>query len=194
MNKHSDQDWIRLLKQEEPQATAELWRLLFTYGENIARRPCRGDEMWAQDVGCEAALRAFMRIKKRGLYQFNFRGPFRGYCRTIVVREVNRLVKQQLKRQTHPLPPVLPDGSIPSTRKQQEIMIALQPCLEQLSFREKEVIDRLYLQQEMRPQEAADDLGIRRDNVDSAASRGRRKLKKCMKGRGFENSGDVLSE
>ena len=191
MKGHSDQEWVRLLKQEESQATAELWQLLFDYGETIARRSCRGDQMWAQDVAREAALRSFMRIKKRGLYQFNFRGPFRGYCRIIVVNEVNRLVKRQLKRQTDELPAVLPDESIPSTRKQQEILIALQPCLDKLSSREKEVIVRLYLQQ-MRPQEVADDFAIRRDYVDTIAFRGRRKLKNCMNERGFENLGDVV--
>lgn len=188
MNKYSDQEWVRLLKQEDKQATHDLWVLMYTYGINIARRYCAGDEMRAEDVGHEGAQKAFMRLKTRGLFQFRFGGSFQGYCRRIAANEVKRVLGRSQKP-TVELPEQL--RAKPSSRNAPEIRLLLQPCLDQLSSRENEVIKALYFQ-ELTPAEAAEKLGVTRNNVDVIAYRVRKKLKRCMQGRGFANSSDVL--
>jgi len=188
MTNRSDQEWVRLLKQEDREATHELWVLMWTYGLNIARRYCNGDEMRAQDVGHEAAEKAFMRVKTRGVFQFRFGGSFQGYCRRIAVNEVYRLLKRDGKRHED-VPDNLPDRSI--SVNQPEIRELLQPCLDQLRAREREVIERLYFR-ELTPQETAEELGIQRNYVDVIAHRARKKLKLCMQGRGFGRYSDVL--
>lgn len=188
MDKHSDQEWVRLLKQEDRQATHDLWVLMYTYGINIARRYCDGDEMRAEDVGHEGAQKAFMRLKTRGVFQFRFGGSFQGYCRRIAANEVKRVLTRSPKP-TVELPEQL--AAKPGSRNASEIQLLLQPCLDQLSSRESEVIKELYFQ-ELTPAEAAEKLGIARNNVDVIAYRVRKKLKRCMQGRGFANSSDVL--
>lgn len=177
-----------MLKQGDEEATHELWVLLWTYGLNLARRYCNGDEMRAEDVAHEAAKEAFMRIITRGIFQFKFGGSFKGYCRRIVVNEIYRLLKRNAKRHEE-VPEDLPD-----TRRsvnQPEIRELLEPCLDQLTARQRDVIECLYFL-ELTPAEAAEKLGIARNNVDVIAYRARKKLKQCMEGRGFGSSSDVL--
>lgn len=187
MKERSDQKWVRLLRAENKQATDDLWILIFAHSINIARGYCGGDEMRAQDIGHEAAMKAFRRVTKRGVYNFAFKGPFLGYCRRIALNEVKRLLSQQRKVLVT-LSEELEAKSF--SRNPSEIMRLLEPCLEQLTSRQRAVTELIYLQQ-LSHEEAAKKLSITRNNLYKTKHSILSKLQRCMEGRGFTHSGEV---
>jgi len=181
MPERTDQEWIRLLKQDDPQAVLDLWTLLLAYGRALD----------PDDPGRDAAVQAYWRIKTRGLTQFRFECSFRGYCRRIVTNEVYRRHKKQ--------PPLLeldeelagepdPDPPVDVAR----LRARLQPCLDQLSAREREIVNLRY-SQDQNPEEIAARLGISRNNVNVIAHRAHGKLRRCLEGRGYRTADEVAS-
>ena len=179
MPERTDQEWIRLLKQDDPQAVLDLWALLLSFGHALD----------PDDPGRDAAVQAYWRVRTRGLTQFRFECSFRGYCRRIVTNEVRRRYKKQ--------PPLveLDDDLVGKPDPDPPIDIArlrarLQPCLDQLASRERDIVNLRY-SQEQDPEQIATRLGIARGNV--IAHRARSKLRRCLQGRGYRTADEVAS-
>ncbi len=191
----TDHTWIRHLKQKEAQAVQSLWEMVFTDGVTLARYYKQED-----DIGREAAIAAFHRIQNRGVHQFRFQSPFSAYCRQIVVNEVKRRLKKQNKRHKHIAPVELHDEIQEDTSvndpsvvetTEQHIWRRLEPCLELLPSRKRDVIQRQYFE-ETTPQSIANEMNIRRGNVNKIAHDARLKLRECLERYGFFTTGDVL--
>ena len=187
----SDQEWIRLLKQNDPQTLQDLWEMVYTDAINASR--IRGQNDNVADI---AASRAYMRVWQRGIYQYKFGGRFPHYCRTIVVNQV----KTQLDKLTKSSSPDIniddvshkmatqdnPEASLVSAEIQaenQEIQAEIQEvltkCLAELSQRLRDIIDKLYFEGAS-PSGIAEELKLSRSNVNVLAYRARMKLKRCM--------------
>jgi RNA polymerase sigma factor (sigma-70 family) len=178
-------DWIRGLKQDEPQIVQELWELLYTSGLNLARRYRQ-----PPDVGSEAMIAAYKRIRQRGIYQFQFACPFLGYCHQILVREVLRLINKKNKR---PAELELENQALESPKKVNGAAVRerLQPCWQKLLPRERKVLILRY-QEEQKPKAIADQLAIQRNHVNQIAFTARRKLHNCLQTRGYQRASDIL--
>jgi len=188
MEERTDQEWTRLLKQDDPQAIHDLWKSLFMYGTIAESRYCPTDE-----VGRDAAVEAYRRIMTRGIYQFRYEGSFLGFCRVIVIHELLRLLRKRGRQlQTEELIEDLHgeiDKRLPTDPRQ--VRERLQPCLDQLTPREREVIDLRYFK-DHDPAATADLLGITRNYVNVIAHRARLKLQDCLKDQGYLSPADLL--
>jgi RNA polymerase sigma factor (sigma-70 family) len=184
----SDQEWIWALKAREPQVIEDLWEVLFEYGSYYAFYYNVGE-----DVGRDAAVEAYQRILKRGLQQYRFQCTFRGYCRVIVVHEVQRLLDPQEKDPVE-LNEEMIGEEAPSLRRTPslEVLKRLQPCLDALKDREERVIVLRYFQ-EADPDKVAQILDITRNYVNVIAYRARRKLRDCLVSRGYKTAADLLT-
>ena len=187
MKERTDQEWIRLLKQNDQRTVFDLWEMLFTYGITLARRHRRDD-----DVGHDAAIEAYRRVRARGVYQFRFECSFRGYCRIIVLNEVRRLMGKQALPATELNEETVGQITAPRPVNPGELLARLQPCLAQLTSQEREVIVLRYSEGQD-PETIAGRLGISRNYVNVIAHRARRKLRQCLEERGYESAKDVLS-
>jgi RNA polymerase sigma factor (sigma-70 family) len=190
MNQRSDEEWIRLLKQDNPQAVHDLWILLYTYAVNAKRRYHTDD-----DATQTAVLEAYTRIRTRGVYQFRFDCPFPAYCRVILIRELLRLLKERASNNIEneldeeKLDPA--DQQVEAPPPSRPVQRALlQPCLDQLTSREREIIQRRYFERQD-PQTVADHLGLSRNNLNVITHRARLKLKVCLESRGYRSSTDL---
>ncbi len=187
MQERTDQEWVRLLKQDDPQAVSDLWEWLYIRGLNLARRYRQ-----EPDIGSEATIAAYLRIQRRGVYQFKFDCPFLGYCHVILVREVLRLInKSKKKRSEIELDDeVLKDEPVEVVDRG-AIWRRLQPCMKPLLSRQRKVLILRYLQK-YTPQSVADQLGITRNHVNQIAHTARRKLHDCLQRRGYQSIDDML--
>jgi DNA-directed RNA polymerase specialized sigma24 family protein len=144
----TDQEWIRLLKQNDQRAVDCLWEMLFRFGIASARY-YRVDK----DIGHDGAMAAYMRIQKRGVYQYHFGCPFLSYCRLIVTNEVRRELE---KRNRLPKEVELDDyveqsvgeSDPPPRAEQVTVRERLQPCLERLTSRKRKVIEQRYFKRQ----------------------------------------------
>lgn len=185
----SDSEWIRQLKEDDPQTIEKLWEMLFRFGVAAARRYEQPD-----DVGRDAAVSAYKRIRERGVYQYNFESRFSTYCYSIVVHEILRFLKKAS-------PPTIdledaPPASVSHSDSPKKVDIAviwsrLQPCLDELDGRNRQILQYLYLEQ-LAPGEVASRLNITTNYVNVIAFKIRRQLKDCLKAHGFESSIEVL--
>lgn len=182
----TDHEWVRLLKNEDETALDKLWHMLFRDGVIIARKK-RLDE----DLGRDAAMAAYHRICTRGLAQFKFKSTFRSFCWTILTRELYRLLRKQPK--TIELDTaVIGNEGLQIKPQLNAVWDRLNPCLEQLPPNRRKIFELIDLQGK-RPDEVAEMMNMRRNNVNQLALRARRALKKCLQARGFLTSADVLS-
>jgi RNA polymerase sigma factor (sigma-70 family) len=190
MVERTDQEWTRLLKQNDLQAVHDLWELLHSFAI-AATRHYRQDE----DVGNDAAVAAYTRIRQKGVYQYGFACPFPGYCRQIVVNELLRLMKQSpppaddIDEETDQF---VGEEDSPSQADRDTVQSRLQECLEQLGNRAREVINLLYYEG-LTPEKAAEHLGILRNNLNVIAYRAREGLRDCLRAKGFETAAEALS-
>jgi RNA polymerase sigma factor (sigma-70 family) len=187
-NTRTDQAWIHQLKQEDAAAIADLWQMLYTFGYNLARY-----KGIPEDLGHDAAVAAYQRIRTRGVYQYRFQCPFAGYCRRIVVNEFWRrvqkynqlppteLLEEELTVQDETVSQQLP----PIVRQQ------LQPCLDKLPTREWQILKEMYFN-ELEPQAIAEKMDIERNYVNQLAFRARRKLRDCLEAYGYHSIEDLL--
>ncbi len=190
LSNRTDPEWIRQIKQNDPQALHDLWDLLFSWGWNLVRHSGQSEEI--KDIGRDAAVAAFTRICRNGVNQFSFRCPFEGYCRRILVNEVNRRL-QKLSPEPSPLPEE-DERQIPaaeSFERQVDPADRLRPCMEQLKDEERLIIQRFYLQSE-RPEVIAEALKKSRNNINQIAHRARTHLRHCLEQHGFYSSQDVI--
>jgi RNA polymerase sigma factor (sigma-70 family) len=188
MSERTDQEWVRQLKQADPQAVAALWEMVFLFAANL-----HGVD---EDLARDGALAAFWRIRDRGVHQYGFRCPFRGFCRVIVVREVSRLLtKPQLTQVSLETSEEEQTAEPDLTPKLEAAALAerLRPCLEQISARERAVLQLLYLDEDQKSaQEAADALGVARNNLNQIAHRMRHTLRRCLEKRGYFSADELL--
>jgi RNA polymerase sigma-70 factor, ECF subfamily len=187
MAEHIDSEWVRSLKLNDSQVVEDLWDLLYSYGVRVARYYHQLD-----DVGYDGAVKAFERIRARGLEQYKFRSTFPAYCRTILVNEIRGRLSRKSFIESEPTEDI-PDGSDQAVFVDpDQIRAILAPCLEKLPAREREVVEQAYFQ-DLSPQTVADRLGISRNFVNVIAYRARRSLQKCLENRGYITAEDVVS-
>jgi RNA polymerase sigma factor (sigma-70 family) len=185
----TDYEWINGLKQIDEETIEDLWGIVFVYGTTVARRYDQGD-----DLGHDAAIAAFLRIKNKGIYQYKFDCPFLAYCRHIVVNEVKRCLKKLPEPSVELLDEIHEDEEEDLERLQiadNHVRARLAPCLELLSQRKRELIDKRYFEDAL-PQSIAENFGITRNNVNRTMHGARQKLRECLEQRGFFTTGDVL--
>ena len=185
---HSDQEWIRLLRQNDPQTVADLWQMLFRF---TGFKKYQQDED-IRDMARDAAVAAFHRILSRGVSQFRFTSSFESYCIVIFTREFNRIVVKKRPDSVMFDDEASPDSKASAVAKADIAMIEkrLQPCLDKLADKEREVIE--LRKQGLDPETAADQIGITRNYFHVLAHRAREKLLRCLQARGFENTSDLL--
>ena len=192
MNKYSDVEWIQQLKQDTPEAKNELWMGLFKRAIAYARF-----RQIDNDLARDAAVEAYLRIMNKGIYQFRFQSPFCGYCRRILVNEINRSLKRAGRQ---PFTEEFGDGPENDLGVEdeappapwEEIQKRIQKCIDNLPTQLREVINMLYFKG-LGPEQTADELGITRNYVNVLAHRGRINLRICFKNSGFDTEGDLLS-
>jgi RNA polymerase sigma factor (sigma-70 family) len=191
MQERSDQDWIRLIKNGDPQAIEDLCLVLMQYAKTAVRYRCGDLDQVTQDqLAQDAAVQAWRRIASRGVYQFQYRCSFRGYCKKIIANEVLRALHPILRQPTSVDEEVLERVAAEPQPDERAIMERLRPCLELLSRREREAFE-LYAQQ-FEPEEAAQRLNISRNNYNVIAHRCRRKLRHCLEKHGYHTAGDLM--
>jgi RNA polymerase sigma factor (sigma-70 family) len=186
MTELTDQEWIRRLKQDDPQAIQALWELLFTYAVNQARR-YRQDE----DLGRDAAVEAYSRVRKRGVHQFRFKCSFRGYCSRILANEMLRQMNKPSPSEIELDEELVGTQESPPRIDLKKVRALLRLCLKRLNHREREVCDLRYKELQA-PETIAARLGISRNYVNVIAYRARAKLRQCLEERGYYSSADVL--
>lgn len=186
MQTHTDQEWIRQLKQEDSQAIHDLWELLFTYSVRVARHYQQDD-----DIGYDAAVIAYRKIRTRGVNQYQFKSSFPAYCRTILVNEVRRLLKRRKDPTSEMSDDLAAEADTSQPINSGQIRAKISPCLERLTQRTRQVIDLLYFEQ-LSPEVAASQLGISRNYVNVLAHRARLDLKECLEQHGYLSTDDVL--
>jgi RNA polymerase sigma factor (sigma-70 family) len=187
-NTRTDQLWVHQLKQEDAAAIADLWQMLYTFGHNLARY-----KRQPEDVGYDAAVSAYQRVRSRGIYQYRFQSPFPGYCRRIVVNEFWRCVQKQnrLPRTELLEEELTARDETDSQQMPQTIQKQLQPCLDRLPAREWQILKHIYFNH-LEPEAVAKRMGIQRNYVNQLAYRARRKLRDCLEALGYQSANDFL--
>lgn len=185
-NTQSDQAFIRQLKQGNEDALDQLWENLYRDAHIISRR-CNQTE----DIGYEAAINAYDKLVKRGIHNFGFQASFRRYCWVMLTREIYRLIKKELPVtdvEIPELPTVDPQRIAPT----EMIWSRIQDCYEGLKPRRQNALRLIDLEGQS-PADAADKLGLSRNNVNQLVHRARRDMRTCLENLGFQSSAEVLS-
>lgn len=185
-NIRTDQAWIRQLKQEDTAAIRDLWEMLYTFGYNLARY--KGQPV---DLGYDAAVAAYQRLRTRGIYQYRFQCPFAGYCRRIVVNEFWRRLQKQAPPTEMFSEESAPPAETSTPGAWQHVLDEIQPCIDKLPAREWQILYDLYFHQ-LTPQMIAERLDIERNHVNQLAFRARHKLRDCLRSHGFHSVDDLL--
>lgn len=194
-NEKSDQELIRGIKQNDPETRQILWEWLYT----LANSKKYQESDRTRDAAGDAAVAAYRRIVTRGVYQFAFKVPFKWYCAKIFANEANRA----LKRKHIQIIPIGIDEGITfvdenqnveeqATAASQHIQKRLEPCMQALPLREREIIELLYYKGKS-PAGAADILRIQRGNLNVIAHRARKRLQRCLQRAGFASVAEVIS-
>jgi RNA polymerase sigma factor (sigma-70 family) len=190
----TDSEWIRQLKNDDPQAIEGLWVFLHTQAHNLVKTwpwIYGLSEQEAEDLASEAVIHAYLRIRTRGVNQFRGDGSFRGFCRMTLVNRAKSLLPKlpppssELDNEAIGRPDVQSLVSLELVQDQWRL------CLERLSPREREVLWLQY-DQSQSFQAIADHLGITRTNAGVIAHRARRELRDCLEEQGFKTWSDFL--
>ena len=195
MPERTDQEWIHQLKQNDPQARDDLWQFLFTAGIKL------GKIYNMIEAGRDAPVGAYQRIMQRGLSQYRFKGSFLGYCRVILVnefrnrqRDLLNLEKQVLDKDVDELEfSGDEDDDLLDTALRIDdtaLLARLQPCLDQLDARERDLLNSRYLENQT-PQAVADRLGITRNHINVIVHRACLEVRKCLQERGYLTINDI---
>lgn len=183
---HTDQELIRLLKQGDEGALDHLWENLYKDAITIARRSNQVD-----DMGYDAAVSAYDKLIKRGIYNFGFQASFRRYCWVMLTREIYRLIKKEVPvadAELPELPTVDPQKDAPA----EMVWSRIKDCYEGLKTRRQNAL-RLIDLEGLSPADAADQLGLSRNNVNQLVHRARRDMRACLENLGYQTSAEVLS-
>lgn len=187
METRTDQEWIRQIKQNNSQAIADLWEMLYSCGLAITRR-------WNldEDLGYQAAIQTYQRLMKYGIQQFNFHSQFKSYCWRILTNEVWRQIRRdqpaEISIEADPESTEIAQDEPPAG---EHILHLLQPCIEKLARRDWGICRKFYLEG-LLPQEIAGQTGITQNNVNVILHRTRSQLLKCLQQRGYHSAADVL--
>jgi RNA polymerase sigma factor (sigma-70 family) len=203
---YTDVEWVHLLKHEPPDPTA-----LTCAWQDICRF-CY-DQMASYRLDGQPALDAAhetLRRLLRSLHQpdgFRFECSLRSFWRTIAARCVKTIVTKEMKRQHQQVlistlgevEPSIGDSFTDLSAGQELILRRLQPCLDELPKRQRDVINLRYLTRdehgdfvENSPETVATLLGIARTAVNMAASHAREALRRCLEARGYRTAGEIL--
>lgn len=184
----SETEYLRLLKQGDEHALDQLWESLYRDCVRIARKYRQPD-----DMGYDAAVRAYGKLNTSGIKNFGFRSSFRSYCWTIITREMFRLMKKSKDFESLDLTMEIhaaPEKEAPLAESQ-TILERIQPCVDLLKGNRLKVFEMVDLRQ-MSPGDVAEEMGLTRNNVNKLASRARQDLRKCLETRGFLSASEVL--
>lgn len=189
MSFQDDQEWYRQIKKGNEEAIEALWKKLYTWSVTLAYDGA-SDTMFAH----EAAANAYDRIINKGLAQYKGLSMFETYCYSILIREFRRLLRKypaneediDNKAEILGILDKEPEASL------RLILARLQPCIDALPRKLREVIQLMYFQ-ELTPDQAADILKIARNYVNVLAHRARKALRKCLEEQGFSSADDVKS-
>lgn len=146
-----DAQWIRELKQGDAEARHCLWVNTYIYAENIPRfRPVDAE------IKYEAARKAYIRLIKRGIYNFSFTGAFCGYICEVVIKRIY----SEVKRNQPPPDPLPPDPRMPPPppapwRPDPRWPDPLPPDIDDILGEEDDGLRRLEKQEEEEEQRAA---------------------------------------
>ena len=180
-------DHIRLLKQGDEGALDQLWEALYRDSIKIARKYRQTD-----DMGHDAAVRAYAKLAASGINNFQFRSSFRSYCWTIITREMFRIMKKDfVYEELEPERYASPEEGEKSADAQ-TVISRIQPCIDLLKGNRLKVFEMVDLGQQS-PGDVAETLGLSRNNVNKLASRARLDLRRCLEKYGFGSAGDVLA-
>ena len=185
--KPNELDYIRLLKQGDEVSLDQLWESLYRDCIKIARKYNQLD-----DMGHDAAVRAYAKLISSGIKNFQFRSSFRSYCWTIIVREMFRLMKKELVfEELEPEKYASPEAE-ESSADAQTIINRIEPCIKLLKGNRLKVFEMIDLGQQS-PGDVAEALGLSRNNVNKLASRARLDLRRCLEKYGYTSANDVLA-
>lgn len=211
---YTDDQWVDLLKAEAIAQTQKekadgrkvvdcLWQELFTFCVNKSASYGQGEQF-----ATDAATEAYRRIRRAvALDQYLGDCAFLPYCYVIASRCIKTLLRKTLKREAREGP--LSDDikrDMPELRfNPMKVRQLLQPCLDQLTSRERERLLLRYpwltgdtIVEERSPQEVADLLTkpngpeVTANAVTQAIFVARSKLKECLEKRRFKGAQDVL--
>lgn len=188
-NNLTDVDLVYQLKQGDAQSLGQLWECLYRDGIKVVRR-----FNYSDDLGLDAAVRAYEKLTAQGIDKFQFKSSFRTYCWTIISRELLRLIKKEGNCRQIDLEKVqLKADDVIEGQISPEILLArLQPCIDNLNGNRRAVFVMVDLEQRS-PADVAKTLGISRNNVNKIATRARLDMRRCLQGRGFSSCEELLS-
>ncbi|MCA9950032.1 MAG: sigma-70 family RNA polymerase sigma factor [Anaerolineales bacterium] len=191
----SDQALIRAIKQDDAEACEIVWEWVYTLANS--RKYQESDR--TRDAAKDAAVAAYRRIVTRGVYKFAYKSPFKWYCAKIFVNEANRALKRKGLQIvdvdiTEGVTVIDENQDVEdqATAVSQQIQKRLEPCLQALPLREREIIELLYLEDKS-PAVAAEIFKISRNNINVIAHRARKKLQHCLQLAGFATAAEVSS-
>ena len=183
----NDLEFVRLLKQNNEEALDHLWEALFRDSSKIARKYNQ-----PEDLGYDAAVRAYSKLISSGIRNFKFNSAFRSYCWTIISREMFRIMKKEVVLEELELNKHASPEPNEKLADKQTIILRIQPCIEELKGNRLKVFELVDLAQES-PGDVANKLGLSRNNVNKIASRVRLQLRQCLQRHGFISARDVLA-
>lgn len=185
--KMTDQEWVRLIKQDDPTALKELWAYLY----KIAIYKCN-DVMIAEDIVSDT----LHLIRTERIYKYRFQGSFHGYCRTILVRAIYRVRAENKRKLQFEIP--LFEETLDSTIEQIElkqdqntVRAKMMPCLKKLNRREYDSLMILY-EHDLVPEVGARKLKVSRNNFNQIAHRARKKMERCLKLLGHSSTDEFI--
>lgn len=183
----NDIEFIRLLKQSDEEALDALWEALFRDSIKIARKYRQ-----SEDMGHDAAVRAYTKLISSGIKNFKFNSAFRSYCWTIITREMFRIMKKEVILEELELNKYASPEPNEKLADKQTIIHRIQPCIEELKGNRLKVFEMIDLDQQ-NPGDVAETLGLSRNNVNKIASRVRSQVRQCLERRGYKSALEVLA-
>ncbi len=180
-------EFIRLLKQENKEALDKLWEALYLDSVKIARKYRQ-----SEDMGYDAAVKAYGKLTASGIKNFNFKSAFRSYCWVIISREMLRLMKKEVVFEELEVDKYASPEKREKLADTRTIFERIKPCIEHLKGNRLNVFEMIDLEGQS-PKDVAEKLGLSRNNVNKIASRVRLELRRCLEEQGYSSSLEVLS-
>lgn len=186
------------MRTRDPDALQCIWTRTNEWCYTSVRRYCNDES-----VALSAAIKTFEKILGR-FEQYELKGSFFGFCRTICVREVIDQCRHKSRGDiSYDEIEELGSAEIdPSGRiGENEILKGLQPCWNELTNSEQQVLELRYLTEHpvgsgeygMLPADVAEIMGITQTHVNKIACVARQKLLTCLKKHGFGHIDDFLA-
>lgn len=200
----TDAEWVRLLKQEPRAAEAEkcLWEDIYKYCWYELRKKGFDDGELIEDCAVDVFERTVNNVTT-----FRFESSFRTWWRVIASKRILTLIQRELRRRRREQP--LPDSEdldfstsdtfTAVTAEQRVVLQRLQPCLEQLGKRQRQVIELRFLTPngegrlvEQSVDAVAAQLQITNGAVATASHNACANLRKCLEANGYFEPDDIF--